>query len=104
MAKIDQRSIYVITDQELWISNCECCYSWLAEATSYHISMYHNVHFWSSSSKTLAPRPLNKQVSFQQCCKRSRGQCQITNASWQAVPDAWSGDSKWCHKVQFLYA
>jgi len=25
---------------------------------------YHNVHFWGASSKTPAPRPLNKQVSF----------------------------------------
>jgi len=59
------------------------------------ISSYHNVHFWGASSKTPAPRPLNKQVSFQQCCKCSRGQCRITYASWQAVPDAWAGDSKW---------
>jgi len=51
------------------------------------IISYHNVHFWGASSKTPAQRPLNKQVSFQQCCKCSRGQCRITNASWQAVPD-----------------
>ena len=61
--------------------------------SSYH--NYHNVHFWGASSKTPAPRPLNKQVSFQQCCECSRGQCRITNAGWQAVPDAWAGDSKW---------
>jgi len=26
---------------------------------------YHNINFWGASSKTPAPRPLNKQVSFQ---------------------------------------
>jgi len=58
----------------------------------YHhiIISYHNVHFGGASSKTPASRPLNKQVSFQQCCECSRGQCRITNASWQAVPDAWN--------------
>ena len=33
--------------------------------TAYHIiSSYHNINFWGASSKTPAPRPLNKQVSF----------------------------------------
>jgi len=59
------------------------------------IISYHNVHFWGASSKTPALRPLNKQVSFQQCCKCSRRQCQVTNAGWQTVPGTRAGDSKW---------
>jgi len=52
----------------------------------YHIIIsYHIVHFSGASSKTQAPQPLNKQVSFQQCCKCSRRQCRVTNADWQAV-------------------
>jgi len=34
-------------------------------AAIYHIISYHNINFWGASSKTPAPRPLNKQVSFQ---------------------------------------
>jgi len=61
----------------------------------HHIISYYIVHFSGASSKTPAPQPLNKQVSFQQCCKCSRRQCRVTNASSQAVPDAWVGDGKW---------
>ena len=52
----------------------------------YHIISY-IVHFSGTSSKPLVPQPLTKQVSFQQCCKCSWGQCRVTNAGWQAVPD-----------------
>ena len=64
----------------------------------HHIISYHIAHFSGASSKTeawQAPQPLNKQVSFQQCCKCSRRQCRVTNADWQAIPDAWAGDGKW---------
>ena len=46
---------------------------------SYHI-IYNIVllHFSGDSSKTPAPQPLNKQVSFQQCCKCSWKHCRVT--------------------------
>jgi len=40
-----------------------CCR--LSRRLSYHIISYHIVHFSGASSKTPAPQPLNKQVSFQ---------------------------------------
>ena len=54
--------------------------STVANVFSYHITSYHTVHFSGASSKTPPPQPFTKQVSFQQCCKCSWGQCRVMSA------------------------